>query len=68
MFDEVYNDVKRSRITFSDNVKDAFGSSVCSELYDELENRINAAEDISSAADIREAYIRAQLLELRMIL
>ncbi len=68
MFEDVFNDVARSRHDFSENVRDMFGASVCEELYDKLSGCIDAAETMSSTADLREAAIRAQLLELRMIL
>lgn len=68
MFEDVFNDVARSCHKFSENVRDMFGTSVCEELYDKLSGCIDAAETMSAAADMRETCIRAQLMELRMII
>lgn len=68
MFEDVLNEVAQSRNYFSENVRDAFGASVCNELYDKLKGCVDTAEMVSTAADLREAGIRAQLLELRSII
>lgn len=67
-FEEVSSEVQQSRRSFSENVRDSFGSSVCEELYDRLNGDLEAADRISSAADIREGIIKTLLTELRVIL
>lgn len=67
-FEEVSGEVQQSRRSFSENVRDNFGNSVCEELYDRLDRDLETADRISGAADIREGIIKTLLTELRVIL
>lgn len=67
-FEEVYGEVQNSRGEFSDNVSDSFGASVCEELFDSFLQSLETAENMCSAADAREAFIKAALIELRLMI
>lgn len=67
-FEENNSELQQSRNNFSDEVRDIFGNSICEELYDKLTNCLSTAEHMCDGADMREAVIKAMLLELRLIL
>ena len=68
VFEEENSVIQRSRSEFADNVSDSFGQSICEELFDKFSDSLNIAENFCQAADVREAFIRAQLMELRLII
>ena len=68
VFEEVSGEVRNCRSDFSENVTDSFGNSVCEEFFDKLSDNISTAENFCLAADGREALIRVQLAELRLMI
>lgn len=68
MFDKVQSELSSARDSFSENVRDAFGASIDSELFEEFLNTVVFCESCSKAADVKEGVINAMLIELRLIL
>lgn len=68
MFDEVQSGLSSARDLFSENVRDAFGASIESELFDEFLNTVGFCESCSKASDAKEGVINAMLIELRLII
>lgn len=68
MFDDVYNNTGSAKNSFSGEVRDAFGQSICEELFDELLKGMDFTKHCSEAADAKEAAVHAMLMELRLII
>ncbi len=68
MFDEVCNEVIRSRDLFTENVKDSFGNSISEELFQAFLNNIQSAKLYSDESNFKEGSIRFKLAELRLML
>lgn len=68
MFDEVNGLLSYSKDTFSQKVKDSFGSSLVRDVYEPLEATLGKARLAWQEAEIKKAEIMALLIELRTIL
>ena len=68
MFDDMLNALENGKSRFAGNVRDSFGESICSEVYDKMIADIRQMDAANKAAKLREAEIQVLTLELRLML
>ena len=67
MFEDTINNVLHTKNNFSDNVRDAFGSSIVDDILSPLESEEQSLHNEYEAAELKMAQIKATTMELRLI-